>query len=120
MCNVPEKIRRAILELARKGTNIYGVAKELGVTYGTAQWWISCLERQGVVKTRRVGKRRYIFVGEGKTILVEDLLEELRRAVRGLERIDAERAIAELEERGLRHVAEALRAIMVARLQEAV
>jgi DNA-binding transcriptional ArsR family regulator len=121
MCRVPEEIRAAILEHAKRGSNVYSIAREMGVSYGAIQWWLSCLERKGVVKTVKVGRRRYVVLASrNPSVLVEDLLEELRRAVRGLEQVSAERAVEILEERGLRHVAEALRAIMVARLQEAV
>ncbi|MGC9119568.1 MAG: helix-turn-helix domain-containing protein [Thermoproteus sp.] len=107
-----DDVGRALDLLRREGPQpVYKIAKALGLSYGAAQWLVFRMEREGLVRTVKVGGRRYVCLpaGGGPPARLRDLLAELRRAVKGLEDETPERAVEELERRGMREAAEALR-----------
>ncbi|MGK0548462.1 MAG: helix-turn-helix domain-containing protein [Pyrobaculum sp.] len=74
--------RDAILEILRREgpVPLYKLAKELGLSYGAVQWYVFSLEREGLVETIKVGKRRYVTLKTSdwmENIKVGDVLEEL-------------------------------------------
>lgn len=73
--------RDAILEILRREgpAPIYKLAKELGLSYGAVQWYVFSLEREGLVETIKVGKRRYVALKTSDwlgNIRVADVLED--------------------------------------------
>lgn len=63
---------------------VYQLAKALGLSYGAVQWYVVKLERMGVVKTIKVGNRRYVALGEASwedVVRVRDVLEDFLRAL---------------------------------------
>jgi len=65
---------------SRQIVNVYEIAKKFGVSYGTAQWYVFNLQRKGLVKEYRVGKKRFITTNEDmlKCLKVQDIVEALR------------------------------------------
>jgi DNA-binding transcriptional ArsR family regulator len=59
-----EGVRRRIVEFlrGRGGASVYQIAKELGISYGAAQWHLYVLERDGVVFTVLQGRRRVVVL----------------------------------------------------------
>ncbi len=78
-----DEVKTNILDLLRKEgpQPVYKIAKALGLSYGAAQWHIFYLERQGLVKTYKVGNRRYAAINPAADALsiikVEDVLEDV-------------------------------------------
>ena len=97
-----DDVKAKITELLRREgpQPIYRIAKALGSTYGAAQWHVSYLEREGVVKTYKVNGKRYVALAS------TDMLSALRvkDVLKGIEQIlaslgaepDAAEAIKEL------------------------
>jgi DNA-binding transcriptional ArsR family regulator len=89
------EVRRRIVEFlrGRGGASVYQIAKELGISYGSAQWHLYVLEREGVVFTVLQGRRRVVvlrdsfdaYVGSLRVMdFFRDLWEFLRsRGVEG-------------------------------------
>jgi len=76
-------IEERIVEFVRnKGVvNVYTIAKEFGLAYGTAQWWVGKLARQGKVKMIKIGGQRYVVpphVGV-EVVLIDDIVKELEK-----------------------------------------
>lgn len=115
----PRDPKRAILEfLKREGPSpIYKLAKELGLSYGAVQWYVFTLEREGLVETIKVGKKRYVALKTSdwmKSIRVSDVLEEfiLTLATYGIKQdMTLDDALRVLEEKAP-HIAELLRHII--------
>ncbi len=64
---------------------VYQIAKELRITYGTAQYYIERLIKRKKVYTVKVGTRRYAALNDQdwlKAATVEDVVEELNAALR--------------------------------------
>jgi DNA-binding transcriptional ArsR family regulator len=102
--------RERILRLLRERgpVTLYGIARALGMPYSSVQWHVFALEREGLVRTVRVGWRRYACLdGRPPDVTLGDLLAEIRRHARGLEGLPAAEALRLLERRAP-HVAEAL------------
>jgi hypothetical protein len=57
-------LEEEILELLRRegSVTVYRIAKTFGLTYGTAQWYVSKFERSGFVHTVRIGTRQYVAI----------------------------------------------------------
>lgn len=78
-----DEVKTSILDLLRKEgpQPVHKIAKSLGLSYGAAQWHIFYLERQGLVKTYKIGNRRYAAINLDADVLniikVEDILEDL-------------------------------------------
>lgn len=73
--------KSAILDIVRREgpISLYYLAKALGVSYGTAQWYVYIMEREGLVSTVKVGRRRYVVLRSSdwlSKIRVGDILEE--------------------------------------------
>jgi len=65
----------------RGAVNVYAIAKEFGLSYGAAQWWVGKLARQGRIKMIKIGGQRYVVplhVGV-EVVLVDDLIRELEK-----------------------------------------
>jgi DNA-binding Lrp family transcriptional regulator len=112
-------LEKEILELLRREgpVTVYKIAKAFGITYGTAQWYISRLQRRGHVYTVRIGSKRYVALRGGVSVLqkvtVKDVLDEITRALsaRGIKpEAPLQEALKRLEDKAP-HVAEALRLI---------
>ena len=114
-------LEREILELLRqKGpVTVYGIAKELGTSYGVAQWHIDKLQRIGQVYTVRIGMKRYVALRSAtpldllQKVTVEDALNEMTQAltVCGIKpKMTLKEALERLEAKAP-HLAEALRLI---------
>jgi len=66
---------------SRQVVGIYEIAKEFGVSYGTAQWYVFSLRRQGLVREFKIGKKRYITTSEDallKHLKVRDVIDALK------------------------------------------
>lgn len=71
------------------GASIYQIAKNLGLSYGAAQWHVFVLEREGLVMTvvhgrRRIAVPRDTFDAYLNSIKVKDFFKELWQLLRGL------------------------------------
>jgi DNA-binding transcriptional ArsR family regulator len=83
-----DEVKVGILELLRRRgpLPIYRIAKELGLSYGAAQWHVFYLEREGLVSTYRSGNRRYAAISPAadalKIIKVEDVLRDVMLSLR--------------------------------------
>jgi DNA-binding transcriptional ArsR family regulator len=102
--------RERVLRLLRERgpMTLYGIARALGTSYGAVQWHVFALERAGLVRTVRVGWRRYVCLdGRPPGATLGDLLAEIRRHARGLEGLPAAEALKVLGRRAP-HVAGAL------------
>jgi len=65
----------------RGAVNVYTIAKEFGLTYGTAQWYIYKLVKQRKLKMVKIGGQRYIVpphVGI-EVVLIDDIVKELEK-----------------------------------------
>jgi DNA-binding transcriptional ArsR family regulator len=100
-----DKILRLLRE--RGPMTLYGIARALGMPYSSVQWHVFALEREGLVRTVRVGWRRYACLDGPPGVTLGDLLAEIRRHARGLEGLPAAEALKVLE-RQAPHVARAL------------
>jgi DNA-binding transcriptional ArsR family regulator len=81
--------REEIVEALRKlgAVPVYRLAKILGMSYGAVQWYVFTLEREGVVRTFRVGRKRYVTLNTDEwmdSVIVVDVLEELAMTLRAL------------------------------------
>jgi Sugar-specific transcriptional regulator TrmB. len=108
--------KAVILEiLNREGpVPVYRLAKALNMSYGTVQWYIYSLEREGLVVTIRVGKRRYVALKTSDwfaNIKVSDVLEEflLTLSAFGVKPEMTLRDAVEVLEKKAPHIAELLR-----------
>jgi len=65
---------------SRQIVNVYEIAKKFGVSYGTAQWYVFSLQRRGLVREFKIGKKRYIATSEDmlKCLKVQDVIEALK------------------------------------------
>ena len=83
-----DEVKASILDLLRKEgpQPVYKIAKALGLSYGAAQWHLFYLERQGLIKTYRVGNRRYVAINPASDILnvvkVRDVLKDVELTLR--------------------------------------
>ncbi|MEZ0319456.1 MAG: winged helix-turn-helix domain-containing protein [Pyrobaculum sp.] len=86
----PGEVRRRILEFLKStgGASIYQIAKNLGLSYGAAQWHVFVLEREGLVMTvvhgrRRVAIPRDTFDAYLSSLKVKDFFRDLWQLLRG-------------------------------------
>jgi len=107
--------KHAIVDILRREgpMPIYRLAKELGLSYGATQWYVFTLEREGVVETAKVGKRRYVMLKTAdwmSNIKVSDVLEEfmLTLAAFGVKPDMAIKEAIDILEKKAPHVAELL------------
>ncbi|ABL88986.1 putative transcriptional regulator [Pyrobaculum islandicum DSM 4184] len=108
-----------ILEiLKREGpVPVYRLAKALGVSYGAVQWYIYTLEKEGVVETVKIGKRRYVVLKASDwmgNVKVGDILDEFLLTLSALgvkPEMTLREALETLEKRAP-HIAELLRRMM--------
>ncbi len=115
-------LEKEILELLRREgpVTVYRIAKEFGVTYGTAQWHVGRLEKRGIVYTVRIGQKRYVAlkgVDALQKVTVKDVLDEITHVLsaHGVKpEMPLQEALERLEAKAP-HLAEALR--LVARLR---
>ncbi len=58
------KVRRRILDYLRErgSAPVYQIARDLGISYGAAQWHLYVLEREGEVFTVLEGRRRVVML----------------------------------------------------------
>ncbi|MGC8994020.1 MAG: helix-turn-helix domain-containing protein [Pyrobaculum sp.] len=111
--------KEAILDILRREgpVPIYRLAKELGLSYGAVQWYVFSLERDGVVETVKIGKRRYVALKATDwmgNVRVSDVLEDflLTLAAFGVKPdMTVGEALGVLE-RKAPHIAELLRKMM--------
>ncbi|ACB40207.1 helix-turn-helix domain-containing protein [Pyrobaculum neutrophilum] len=111
--------KAAIVEiLKREGpVPVYRLAKALGMSYGAIQWYIYTLEREGVVETVKIGKRRYVVLKASDwmgNVKVGDVLEEflLTLAALGVRQDMTLREALETLEKKAPHIAELLRRLV--------
>jgi DNA-binding Lrp family transcriptional regulator len=79
-------LEEEILKLLRRegAVTVYRIAKEFGLTYGRAQWYIGKLQRRGLIYTVRIGSKRYAALKDVdvlQKVTVKDVLDELMRAI---------------------------------------
>lgn len=100
--NVVEKVRK-YLETVRVA-HMYKIAKELGITYGAAQYAVARLERQGVVKSMKLGNKRYVFYGniDLSAVAVGDVIKEY------FSRIDPNTPLSLVNDEVVKEIAERL------------
>ena len=108
--------KAAILEILRREgpVPVYRLAKALGLSYGTAQWYIFSLEREGLVHTIKIGKRRYVALKTSDwfaSVRVADVMEEflLTLSAFGVKPEMTLREAIDVLERKAPHIAELLR-----------
>ncbi|MEL9990117.1 MAG: winged helix-turn-helix domain-containing protein [Thermoproteus sp.] len=110
-----DEIKAKILDvLKREGPQtVYQIAKALGLTYGAAQWHVFYLEKEGLVQTYRVGRRRYVAINPSgdvlKVLRVRDVLSdvELTLMAYGIKPdMSVDEAVEILEEKEMKHIAE--------------
>jgi DNA-binding Lrp family transcriptional regulator len=80
---VEEEIVRLLGE--RGPLPVYQIAKELGTSYGAAQYYLERLIKRRKVYAVKVGARRYVaLIGQDwlKAVTVGDIVEELSAALR--------------------------------------
>jgi DNA-binding transcriptional ArsR family regulator len=111
--------KAAILEILRREgpVPVYRLAKALGLSYGAAQWYIFSLEREGLVHTIKIGKRRYVALKTSDwfaSVRVADVMEEflLTLSTFGVKPEMTLREAVEVLERKAPHIAELLRKII--------
>ena len=83
MSRDPKDVILKIVE-EKQSVTVYDIAKALGVTYGTAQWYVYDLERRGLIRTVKIGKRRYVVLPDRdwlESVMVSDAVEELLRVL---------------------------------------
>lgn len=108
--------KQTIVEILRKEgpMPIYRLAKEVGLSYGATQWYVFTLEREGIVETVKIGKRRYVMLKTTdwmSSIKVSDVLEDfmLTLAAFGVKPDMSIQKAVEILDRKAPHVAELLR-----------
>ncbi|MFB6491030.1 MAG: winged helix-turn-helix transcriptional regulator [Thermoproteus sp. AZ2] len=114
-----DEVKRKILDyVERQGpVSLYKLAKDLGLTYGAAQWHVFWLEREGLLATFKVGNRRYVAAKPGdvyKILRVSDILSDFELTLRAFgvrPDMSLEDALKVLE-RKAPHIAELLRIII--------
>lgn len=99
----------AIVELLKAGpSTVSAIARRLGMSYGAAQWHIHKLERMGVVRTVRAGRRRYVYLagssGWERAVSVEDVLEALSEKLREVRGLSVAEAASRLRDPGLAEI----------------
>jgi len=59
---------------------VYEAAREFGVSYGTAQWYVTSLQRRGMIEDFKVGRRRYVSAERGayRCVKVRDVIDALK------------------------------------------
>jgi DNA-binding transcriptional ArsR family regulator len=114
--------REAIIEALKKfgAVPMYRLAKITGMSYGAVQWHVFTLERGGVVRTFKIGRRRYVALNTDEwmsSIRVADVLEELALTFRALG-VDPGASLRDalaLLERKAPHIAHLVRKILEGR-----
>lgn len=108
--------KKAILEILKKEgpVPIYRLAKALGLSYGAVQWYIFSLEREGVVETVKIGKKRYVAlkaVDWSRSVRIADVMEDfmLTLAAYGVKPDMTLQQAFEVLEKKAPHIAELLR-----------
>jgi DNA-binding transcriptional ArsR family regulator len=111
--------KATILEILRREgpVPVYRLAKALGLSYGATQWYIFSLEREGLVHTIKIGKRRYVALKTSDwfaSVRVADVMEEflLTLSTFGVKPEMTLREAVEVLERKAPHIAELLRKII--------
>ncbi len=111
--------KAAILEILRREgpVPVYRLAKALGLTYGAVQWYIFSLEREGLVHTIKIGKRRYVALKTSDwfaNVKVADVMEEflLTLLTFGVKPDMTLREAIEVLEKKAPHIAELLRKLV--------
>jgi len=71
-----------LLDLVRSRcvASVYEIAKELGISYGTAQWYVASLLRKGLAEDFKIGRKRYISVERSayRCVKVQDVIDALK------------------------------------------
>jgi DNA-binding transcriptional ArsR family regulator len=108
--------KATILEILRREgpVPVYRLAKALGLSYGAIQWYIFSLEREGLVHTIKIGKRRYVALKTSDwfaNVKVADVMEEflLTLSTFGVKPDMTLREAIEVLEKKAPHIAELLR-----------
>lgn len=68
-------VRRRIVEYLREtgGATVYQIAKALGISYGSVQWHVYVLERDGVVFTVTKGRRKVVVLRDNLDVYIGSL-----------------------------------------------
>ncbi|MFZ8808243.1 MAG: helix-turn-helix domain-containing protein [Pyrobaculum sp.] len=111
--------KATILEILRREgpVPVYRLAKALGLSYGAIQWYIFSLEREGLVHTIKIGKRRYVALKTSDwfaNVKVADVMEEflLTLFTFGVKPDMTLREAIEVLEKKAPHIAELLRMLV--------
>ncbi|CCC80979.1 winged helix-turn-helix domain-containing protein [Thermoproteus tenax] len=120
-----DKIKSEILALLqREGPlPVYRIAKELGLSYGAAQWHIFSLEKQGLVKTYRMGNKRYAALNSNdllRVYRVGDVLRDLELMLLAYgikEDFTVEEALERLRSKRMAHIAQIIEEIARERIK---
>jgi len=85
------EIRRRIVEYLKSvgSASVYEVAKAIGLSYGSAQWHLYVLEREGIVFSVAKGKKRIVMLKDSldayiKTLKVKDFFRDFWQLLREL------------------------------------
>ena len=111
--------KATILEILRRmaPVPVYRLTKALGPSYGAIQWYIFSLEREGLVHTIKIGKRRYVTLKTSDwfaKVKVADVMEEflLTLSTFGVKPDMTLREAIEVLEKKTPHIAELLRKLV--------
>lgn len=70
----------------RNPLTVYQIAKHLGLSYGAAQWHVFVFEREGLVKTVKVGEKRLVYISPPREVSDSELADLFGRIAKAIRR----------------------------------